>query len=80
MGRARVPADVSGADLTKWGLAEVSYRILAEEFQSTLNDRNAPYADGDDRIAFRQCFHFQYRDTQQMLTVGGVLLRWGLNR
>lgn len=73
VGKARVPSGVTGGDLAKWGLADVSYRIIRDEMQTTLNDRNAPLK-SKDRWVFKQCFHFQYRDGQQMLTVGGVLL------
>jgi hypothetical protein len=73
VGKSRVPSGVTGGDLTKWGLAKVSYQILSDEIQTTLNDRNAPLK-SKDKLIFSQCFHFQYRDGQQMLTIGGVLL------
>ena len=59
-----------------WGLAKEFYSILTAEIRKTLNDRNSAASD-EERVGFEQCFHFRYRDTARMLTVGGVLLhKW----
>ena len=73
VGEARVPVGVKGAELAKWGLASVFHRIITNELQTTLTDRNGALPK-DKRIVFQQCFHFNYSDTTPMLTIGGVLL------
>jgi Putative O-methyltransferase len=73
VGRQRVPSEVTGAQLAKWGLAAASYRIVTGEIETTMNDLNAPQAE-DAKWRFRQFLHFRYRDGQRMLTVGGVVV------
>jgi hypothetical protein len=76
VGHMRVRSELKGTELGGWGLAREFHSILIGEIASTLNDRSASCSD-EDRIHFRQCFHFRYRDSARMLTVGGVLLhKW----
>jgi hypothetical protein len=73
VGRNRVPAGVTGVTLANWGLAAATYAIIGDEVQIVLNNFNAPQKP-DSKRRFQQCFHFRYRDGQQMLTIGGVIL------
>jgi hypothetical protein len=72
VGRANIRADVTGADLSKWGLAKVSRDVIHDRIEKTLSDRNGP-AEPDERINYEQLFHFHYADGAKMLTVGGLL-------
>lgn len=73
VGRKMVPSDVKGASLRGWGLASVSYRLLANRVRATLRERNGALAD-EDRVEFKQLLHVQYADGARMLSFGGVLL------
>ena len=68
----KVPIDVKPKHLVGWGLASVCRRIVVNEIQETLKERNAGVKDAD-RMRFQQLFHFQYRDSARMMTVGGIL-------
>jgi hypothetical protein len=73
VGEKRVRAELKGSELAQWGLAAESYRILREHIERAVNDRNGAAA-GPARLEFHQFLHFQYRDGQRMLTVGGTLV------
>jgi hypothetical protein len=73
-GTSRTFPELTGSELANWGLALLFYEIIVDEIQRALNDRNAG-AMAEDRIEFRQCFHFRYADGTRMLTVGGVFLK-----
>ncbi len=73
VGESRVRTELKGSELAQWGLAAESYRILREEIDRALSDRNGTAPD-EDRLAFRQFLHFRYRDGQRMLTLGGALV------
>lgn len=68
-----VPHEWLKGSLAKWGLAGVYHKLIREEIDRVISDRNASASPGD-RLEFFQCFHFRYADGQKMLTVGGVLL------
>lgn len=72
-GNTRRFDDVNGSELAQWGLAKLFHNVLTDEVRRALNDRNAS-AEAEDRLTFKQCFHFRYADGQRMLTVGGVFL------
>lgn len=72
VGETKVPEDVQGKQLSKWGTAAAYRRIIANEIQSTLAERNG-VLDAGSRFEFKQLFHFHYADNAKMLTVGGVL-------
>jgi hypothetical protein len=68
-----VPEEWLHEPLAKWGLARVYYKLLREEIDRVLSDRNVSAMPAE-KLVFHQCFHFRYADGQRMLTVGGVLL------
>lgn len=63
----RVPAGIDDASLAKWGLADLSRRVLEDEVRQTMRSRT-------DRAEFEQLFNFRYADTTKMLTWGGVVV------
>jgi Putative O-methyltransferase len=67
LGGSRIGSQVGDSDFAKWGLAEISQRILTGEVAREVRDR----ADG---VAFNQLFRFHYQDTTRMLTWGGVFV------
>lgn len=73
VGSDKVPVDVKGASLSKWGLARVCRRIVDNEIKQALMDRNAPISQPS-RMEYRQLFNIHYADSTKMLTVGGVFL------
>lgn len=74
VGRERIPDDVTGASLRKWGLGRASRRIVHNEIEATLSARNAPLSPGM-RFEYSQIFNFHYADSAtKMATFGGVLV------
>jgi len=72
VGPDKIPIDVVSKTLKGWGLARVCRRILVNEIDETLKDRNIGEADAD-KMTFRQIFNFQYQGSARMLTVGGIV-------
>lgn len=72
VGDEKVPIDVTGSELSDWGVAKVYRRIILNEIQETLLQRNGPRRI---RINFEQLFNFHYADGAKMLTVGGIFYR-----
>lgn len=72
VGQDKVPVDVEGKGLTNWGLASVCHRIICNEIDETLSERNAGRFDAE-RFLYKQLFHFRYQDGARMLTTGGVV-------
>ena len=72
VGETKVPDDVQGKQLPKWGTAGVYRRIITNEIQSTLAERNGALEAGS-RFEYQPLFHFRYADNAKMLTVGGLL-------
>ena len=70
----KLPAGTSGADLRGQGLAKVFREIIHNEIVEQLSIRNA-MLQPEERIYYRQLFHFRYKDGAQMVTVGGILYR-----
>ncbi len=70
----KLPASTSGADLRGQGLANVFRDIIHNEIAEQLSIRNA-ILPAEEKISYRQLFHFRYKDGAQMLTVGGILYR-----
>ncbi len=70
----KLPAGTSGADLRGQDLGKVFRKIIHNEIVEQLSIRNAMLP-AEERIFYRQLFHFRYRDGAQMLTVGGILYR-----
>jgi len=74
VGEERVPATLSGKDLSDWGLASACRGIISAEIEKTLADRNAPLSE-EDRVRYQQLFNFHYADgSSKMLSTGGLLL------
>lgn len=71
-----VPVDVTAAQLRKWGLSDVSRRIINDTIIKTLTIRNGARRAGT-RFKYEQIFHFRYSDNAKMLTVGGVIFDEG---
>ncbi len=73
VGIKNVPIDVKGKNLSRWGLAAVSRRIISNQILATLVDRNAPQKVAD-RVEYSQLINFRYQDgSTRMLSVGGAI-------
>src|SRR5579862_9115471 len=60
VGADRMPVDITAeAHLAGWNFANVTRRIINAAIETTLADRNAPFADSD-KIRYRQLFNFHY--------------------
>jgi hypothetical protein len=57
----------SPESLSGWALAELYYDLLNETLQDAARDRG-------DKLAWHQLFHFHYKDSARMLTVGGIFV------
>lgn len=68
--RERIPFGVDAKSLAGWGTAKVSHRIIINEIAKVVSERNSLQSD---KLNFHQLFNFHYKDTAQMLTVGGIL-------
>lgn len=75
VGASRVPNGVTGRELRGWGLSDVCRRVVTNEIQRVLADRNA--GNVAQRIVARQIFNFQYADNARMGTVGFLFLDEG---
>jgi hypothetical protein len=72
VGIDRVPVDVSSEKhLDGWRTAEVQRRVLLGELRRGLAQRT-------DNARFEQILNVQYRDTQRMQTIGGVIVDPGV--
>jgi hypothetical protein len=78
VGKGKIRASVTGANLSKWGVAEVSRDIIHDHIVKTLSDRNAPLRE-DARLTYHQLFDFQYADNAKLRTVGGLITNSGDN-
>jgi hypothetical protein len=68
--RERIPFGTTAKDLTGWGTARVSHKIIMNEIERVISERNLL---AEDNFTFRQLFNFRYSDTARMLTVGGII-------
>jgi hypothetical protein len=68
----KVPRGLSEKDLAGWGTAKVYRRIIHNEIQESLANRNGPMESGS-KILYRQLFNFNYQDGARMLSVGGLV-------
>jgi len=73
VGKKNLPLDIKGSDLAKWGLATVLRRIVVNQIQKTLSDRNA-VLDSHRKLQFDQLFHFHYADGKPMMSMGGLIV------
>lgn len=75
VGEERIPTGIAEKDIQReWGFAALTWRLVTDEIQRVLIDRNGARA-LIGRLVFRQLFNFRYRDTTRMVTVGGLLHR-----
>lgn len=72
VGSEKVPLGIKGTDLAGWGKAAILRKIVENEINQTLNERNGGRENGA-KLCYRPLFNFQYSDGAKMLTVGGVL-------
>jgi hypothetical protein len=79
VGKERVPLNVTGVSLGKWGLANASAQIAFNEIETVRQSRNGKLAIRD-QLAYVPLFNFQYADGAQMTTVGGLLVDKGDRR
>lgn len=70
----KLPAGTTGANLRGLELAKVFREVIHNEIAEQLSIRNA-ILPTEERLCYRQLFHFRYKDGAQMLTVGGILYR-----
>ena len=73
VGKAHIPPNMDGKSLAKWGMAEASHKIIVNQLQKILSDRNAPLEEHE-RVEYLQLFNFHYADGIKMLSVGGLIL------
>ena len=71
VGERKVPEGLSDAKLGDWDTANVYRRIITNEIDATINDRNGVRRPGT-KFVYKQLFNFHYADTARMLTVGGL--------
>lgn len=70
----KVPLDVTHRSLKGWGTAEVYRRIITNEIESALAQRNSLLR-GKEKFEYRQFFNFHYADGAKMMTCGGLIVR-----
>jgi hypothetical protein len=68
----RIPLGITSRDLTGWGTAKLYHRIIMNEIAKVVSARNA-LLEKPEKFIFKQLFNFHYKDSAQMLTVGGLL-------
>lgn len=78
LGENKVPASISAKDLREWGTARVYRKIINNEIEETIADRNGTRPPGSE-LLYKQLFNFHYSDSAKMLTVGGLLYDRGLD-
>ncbi|MFI5258788.1 MAG: O-methyltransferase [Candidatus Limnocylindrales bacterium] len=70
VGEELVPTSVTNANLYPWGLARLSYDIVADQVAQAMRSRVHP-------ARFEQLFNFTYADNAKMLTWGGLVVADG---
>jgi hypothetical protein len=68
--RNRIPFGTTAKNLSGWGTAALSHRIIKNEIDRVVSERNAL---SPEPMIFKQLFNFRYSDTARMLTVGGII-------
>jgi len=66
-----VPSGLVNKNFAGWGMGEICARIINNHIEQTVartNDRH-----GEEKLAYKPLFNFQYKDGVRMLTVGGLL-------
>lgn len=68
----KIPPNISEANLGDWGTAATLRRIITNQIEETLAQRNGGVSPSA-HLQYRQIFNFHYADGAKMLTVGGLL-------
>ena len=76
LGQYKVPADVGPKQLAGWDVALLNRRIVDQQIQSTLAERNGGLP-ANARLCYNQLFNFHYRDGARMMTTGGLVYQVG---
>lgn len=72
-GRTRVPSNTNEKDLYGWKYADLSRKIIKNEIESILADRNSQKTPTDpDYIKFHVIADFEYEDGAKMTTISGI--------
>jgi len=71
IGENNVPSDITDSELRKWGTAQTYRRIIHNQIQESVSDRNGVLNPGN-KVIYQQLFNFNYADGMKMVTVGGV--------
>ena len=71
IGGDKVPVDIRGKNLEGEEMAKTCGRVILNEIEQTLRDRNGLPPD-EQKIGYKPLFNFRYRDDARMLTVGGI--------
>lgn len=71
VGEEKIPIDISNKNLSSWKTAEAFRRIINNEIDETLTNRNGGLL-GAEKLRYKQIFNFHYNDGVNMLTVGGI--------
>src|ERR1041385_4655404 len=70
----KLPAGTNGADLRGQEIASMFREVVHNMIAEQISMRNTALP-ANEKVRYRQLFHFRYKDGAQMLTVGGVLYR-----
>jgi len=85
VGEDKVPPELSSKPqaaaqmLADWGTADFSRKIIHNEIEATIKDRNGLKEAGN-KLQYKQLFNFHYADGAKMLTVGGIIYDQGQKR
>jgi len=66
-------SDFSSTDLEKWNMEKTYRRVILNEIERTLADRNGLISDEHKKLRYQPLFNFHYSDGVKMLTVGILL-------
>lgn len=72
----RIPRDTTGKELKGWGIATASHKIIRNEIDQILKERNGGRQQGN-KMVYEQLFNFHYSDGAKMLTTGGIIFDQG---
>jgi len=70
----KLPAGTTGADLRGQDVARVFRDVINNVIEEQVSLRNMTLPE-EEKIRYKQLFHFRYKDGAQMVTVGGMLHR-----
>lgn len=70
----KLPAGTSGADLRGQEIARVFRDVVNNMIAEQISVRNTALQ-RDEKMQYRQLFHFRYKDGAQMVSVGGIFFR-----